>query len=568
MLGLSTLHATDLYVSPSGNDRNSGVSARPLRTLVGARDAVRKLPRHDNVDVNVYFRAGVYPFTELVEFEERDSGQGDGRVVYRALKGDRVIFDGCGYVGDWVPFDKANGIYKAHVSSKGFRQLYVNGHSATRARYPNREKADRFGPFLPVSVESVPDLVISSENWQPIGDVANGKSVELVVMAHWYQQYLHIAGFQEAGGAVSVKPYGLLGQMGKPATFYKGALFHAENALEFLDDFDEWYFDRDAQILYYKPPANSFIQDLSVGYPVSNGFVLIRGRSDMPVRNIEFNGIVFQCANWTFPTDHSLSFTQFAQPVGVSRALGDDSYPPGAISVMHARNVAFRDNVIKNVGGSGIQFYEDVDDSDVEGNRIHDVSGNAIEIDVHAMKNPPPERQSEGVVIWNNEIFRAGQSYSNGGGILAHNVRGLILEHNWIYDMPYSCVQVCDQPGGKNKDVGCGANRIRFNRIQRCVLLHDDGGGIYTLGGVQRGTVIANNYISDVKAGRWAGSYPVDHIYLDNFTTGILVYGNVVVNGRAAERNGSHDNFVVGNRQVDRTVDEQSGIKKGFLPVR
>jgi hypothetical protein len=411
-------------------------------------------------------------------------------------------------------------------------------------------------------------LIIPSENWRPIGAVSNMRNVELVVMAHWYQQFMHIADVQEAGGSVLVRPYGLLGNMGKPASFYKGSFFRAENAIEFLDDFDEWYFDRDTNVLYYKPTANSSVYDLSIGYPVANGFVLIKGRSDMPVRNIEFNGIEFQCTNWTFPTDHSLSFTQFAQPLGVSRALGDGSYPPGAITAMHARNVAFRNNVIKNVGGTGIQFYEDVDDSDIEGNRIHDVSGNAIEIDVHALKNPPPERQSEGVAIWNNEIFRVGKSYSNGGGVLAHNVRGLILEHNWLHDMPYSCVQLCDQPGGKDRDIGCAANRIRFNRIQRCVLLHDDGGGIYTLGGVQRGTVIAENFISDIRAGRWAGSYPVDHIYLDNFTTEIVVYGNVVFGGRAAERNGAHGNFVVGNGQIDRLVDEQSGVKRGFSPVK
>ncbi len=92
--------------------------------------------------------------------------------------------------------------------------------------------------------------------------------------------------------------------------------------------------------------------------------------------------------------------------------------------------------------------WSDVDDSDIEGNDFHDIAANAIEIDALATPNPPPELQSENVAIWNNGFRHAGSVYSNGGAVLAHCVKGLIVEHNDISDMPYSGMQVGDQPGG------------------------------------------------------------------------------------------------------------------------
>ncbi|MGA2660073.1 MAG: hypothetical protein ABSH34_21430, partial [Verrucomicrobiota bacterium] len=38
-----TLHASDFFVAPTGNDANPGTADRPFATLERARDAVRQL---------------------------------------------------------------------------------------------------------------------------------------------------------------------------------------------------------------------------------------------------------------------------------------------------------------------------------------------------------------------------------------------------------------------------------------------------------------------------------------------------------------------------------------------
>lgn len=560
--------ASELYVAPGGDDSADGTVGRPLRTLNGARLAVRRLAERDDKTVSVFFRGGRYPFKKTVVFEPGDSGLGTGRVLYQAFKGEPVVFDGCESVRGWSVFDRGRGIYRAKIDSEGIRQLYVSGKPAVRSRHPNSELSDPFGPFLPMRVISKSEVLVTGKDWKLAGLTGEEKGVELVVVSHWYQQYLRYAGFRTIGDDVLLELSGPAQRMNKPLPFYAGSVFRFENALEFVDQANEWFFDESSQYLYFKPAPGLVPDDSSVMFPVASSLVDMVGTVQAPIRNIEFSGITFQCSNWNFPSRRGINLTQFSQPVGLEGGERVDGYPGGMVKVYHARQVAFRNSVFRFAGASAIQFVEDVDESDIEGNKVHDVAGNAIEIDSHALRNPPHERQSEDVAIWNNEIFRVGLSYTNSGALLANNVRGLIFEHNWIHHLPYSGVQICNQPGGEGREVGCGANRIRFNRVNDCMLLHDDGGGIYSLGGVQRGSVISDNYIFNISRSRWAGDFPVESIYLDNFTSSVLVVGNVVRGGKAAELNGSRGNFLVNNVQSNSAIEVESGVRSGFKPIR
>lgn len=75
-----------LYVSPSGNDSNSGRSASsPLRTVTKAASMVRP------GDV-VYLRGGVYP----LEVKFKTSGTASNKIVWASYPGEWAIFDGSG----------------------------------------------------------------------------------------------------------------------------------------------------------------------------------------------------------------------------------------------------------------------------------------------------------------------------------------------------------------------------------------------------------------------------------------------------------------------------------------
>ena len=161
--------------------------------------------------------------------------------------------------------------------------------------------------------------------------------------------------------------------------------------------------------------------------------------------------------------------------------------------------------------------------------------------------------------------------YTNGGAILAHFVKDLIVEHNEITDMPYSGMQIGDQPKGY-QDCGCTGDLISYNHVRLTNQLHDDGGGIYTLGGQQKGTVIFENYIEHAFRSRWAGGWPVLGIYIDNYTQFIKCTRNVIehCSGGARAINHAKDNVLADNPPGDPAAREaiikNAGIKPGYSP--
>src|SRR5262245_14110730 len=97
LLACVPLHARamDLYVSPSGDDRNPGTSARPLRTLEGALEIVRRQremkPREG---ATVWLAGGGYVLQRTLRIGAEHSGHPDARIVLRAVAGEDVRISG------------------------------------------------------------------------------------------------------------------------------------------------------------------------------------------------------------------------------------------------------------------------------------------------------------------------------------------------------------------------------------------------------------------------------------------------------------------------------------------
>ena len=86
----------ELYVSPSGDDSAEGTVSAPLRTLEGARNAVRKLREGGDPEggITVYLREGVYYQPQTFEFTSADSGSEDCPITYASYNGESVTITG------------------------------------------------------------------------------------------------------------------------------------------------------------------------------------------------------------------------------------------------------------------------------------------------------------------------------------------------------------------------------------------------------------------------------------------------------------------------------------------
>lgn len=128
---------TNLYVSASGNNNNSGSLQKPYKTLHYAIAQARKMQGR----VSVIMRGGTYYLDTTVII---DAGKNKASsLTVNAYNNEKVnISAGRRLQLQWQLYH--NGIYKAAVP-KGiyFERLYINGNLRVLARYPNYNSTAR-----------------------------------------------------------------------------------------------------------------------------------------------------------------------------------------------------------------------------------------------------------------------------------------------------------------------------------------------------------------------------------------------------------------------------------------
>lgn len=185
------------YVDPAnGNDSADGAAASSsFRTITKARDTVRRLCAQMSGDIVVYLRGGTYFIDSTIAFDAADSGSQGFSVIYNAYRHERPVISGGKRIIGWTLADPAKNIYQAAVDpALDFRQIYVGGQRAIRARTPNLTDSATLGPRLK-AISTDPFTVGASE----ISAWSNLNQVECVWVAHWKDRRARIASFTTNG---------------------------------------------------------------------------------------------------------------------------------------------------------------------------------------------------------------------------------------------------------------------------------------------------------------------------------------------------------------------------------
>src|SRR5580658_4740140 len=105
---LAPIACAQIYLSPTGDDRNSGAENSPVRTLERARDLVRARNQGMTGDLTVHLRPGLYRLERPLALDARDSGTGGHNVIYQSELnsssrggGDFAMFSGGARVAGW-----------------------------------------------------------------------------------------------------------------------------------------------------------------------------------------------------------------------------------------------------------------------------------------------------------------------------------------------------------------------------------------------------------------------------------------------------------------------------------
>lgn len=550
MLMCASAWATDFYVAPDGKDGNPGTKEKPFATVEAARDAVRKINAKMTEDIMVYLRGGEYVLASAFVLDERDSGANGYRVIYKAYSGEQPVLTGARRITGWTLHNATSGIYKASVGTLEFRQLYVDGQRAIRARTPNRSNDADMGPYYRQKGWDTANKAVVV-NGAEIADWQNLRQVELVTRFQWHQQNMRIDRFVREGSDARIyiqspeRTSGAFAQLGRPNEAY-----YFENNYEFLDAEGEWYLDTATHTVYYKPRAGEDLATANVIAPAVERLLQIQGVSNA-IHDIQIQGLFFEYSTWLGPSSHGLVDWQAC-------LRNDRTGPPfpGAVHVENAGNVRIEGNVFRHLGCQGVVLHSQTWSNAIVGNLFADISANGIVVDPTWSNSG----NSTNDTIAHNYVMRCGRDYAHACGIVATYPAGLVVENNEVRDCPYTGISV--GWGWTPKDTALRDNKIRYNDVFRVCQLLCDGGGLYTLS-KQPGTHVLENWFHEIAYSAWASGSPVNGIFHDEYSSFMTTEHNVftrIPGGNIREGAGTPLKITyINNDTQDQSVKDNAG---------
>lgn len=531
------------YISPKGSDKNNGSAAQPFATFLAAQLSVRTARKnYPTAQVEVIVGAGIYFLSETLEFTPDDSGIPSAPVVWKAADGEKVIISGGKRItGKWKKLDKevwyveipeAKGwkrteeIAETYTKSPAnteinFRQLFVNGKRAIRARFPNSQQAN---PFLYAQSSSTNEIKITpgilKSSW---GEEADAQ-INLVPRWRFFNQWNDVVGVNKDSSTLRIGP------REQHFEIDKGSWFWIEGVKSELDMPGEWYLDHTLGRLYYKPLPNELMSEAEVIAPFLNRIIYLKGdvNAGTVVTNIHFKGFEFRHTTFTLGqiearvhTDGAIVFEN-AQNCRVSDCSFDNIGGYALWLHLDCRNNVFDHNSVKNSGAGGVLL---------TGARLSYMDDTKIYTRGEKAARVFPILNR----ITRNTVEHCGKIRYYGGGVHIDSrpasmamEPGNYIAHNHFSDLSRNGIFLFRNQGG---------NVVEFNEIHDCMQTTIDGAAIHfaTMNRLAAPNYILNNYLYDIWGYEQLENRPprrtlANGIFLDWATSNTTVRNNVIYN--------------------------------------
>ncbi|MBI9061887.1 MAG: discoidin domain-containing protein [Marinilabiliaceae bacterium] len=498
-----------IFVNPVGDDLADGKTPETaLKTLAGARDFIRRQGLNKNMksDLYVYLATGRYELKETVKFKPEDSGSNGYSIIYRNLSDEKPVICGGRKVEDWTKVPGQD-YYVADVSeSKGyagyFKQLYVNGVRAQLAMSNRTYRAlgapesgdiqkgkirsdiskhpTRHWWNDPETEEKFDGIEFSKDDLKK--SYSNIKDIDIYALLVFKQLQISVEQIIETDSSYIFQWKNPEFQWWTTWGDASGAMDHfIVNAIEELDEPGEWCLNTAENKVYYYPQSWEDMAMVEAYVPVVEGLIELDGKPDERIKNIQFDGLVFQYGNWTYPEKHMLGRSQ-------AEITGEyDSEMPGQIVLNYTDDIQIKNSIFRHMGSCGIQPYEGTIRTRIEGNLFYDLSAAGVSTGKWYLDKLkcPANTICTNTLIRNNVIRNIGRDYFQASAINTFAAYDVTIENNDISDIAYAGIhaRIGDKPTHHHK---IGRLTYRRNLLSRSSAMHKwgirDGGTLYTHG--------------------------------------------------------------------------------------
>jgi hypothetical protein len=609
LLAATHARAADIWVAPTGSDRNAGTTGQPLATIAAALRQARDLRRlHDasvQGGVQIWVRGGQYRLYEPIFIRPEDAGTATSPTVIEAAPGEQPVFSGGVPVMGWrkdvgkragLPSIAQGQVWVADAPRVGgqalaFRQLWVNGRKAIRARTPNNDNLPRLLSWT----------VDKQEAWIPasaVGKLRQASQLEMVLHQMWAVAVLRVKTLAVQGEKARITFRQPESQVQfehpwpRPVINGKNgsSAFYLTNAIELLDQPGEWFYDAPrGQVLYWPRPGET-MSTAKVVAPALETLVRVRGSLDAPVAYVRFKGLTFAYTTWLRPSElghvpiqagmfmldgYSLKMPGTPDKAGLENQAWIGR-PPAALELVGAHHMRFERCQFLHLASAGLDYQSGTHDDAVVGCTFRDIAGNGIQVgkfsdegtETHLPYAPTDEREiSTNELLENNLLTDCGNEDWGCVGIAAGYVRGISIRHNEVAQMPYTGISM---GWGWTKT----ANAMRDNRVQANYIHHYaqhtyDVAGIYTLS-AQPGTLITENRVDEI--GRAPYVHDPDHwfyLYLDEGSSNITVQDNWCPAEKfLANANGPGNVWKNNGPMVSEAIKQAAGLEAAYQDLK
>jgi hypothetical protein len=509
---------------------NSGKTDGPFTTLARALKAAREFSSGARTDPaqhpTIWLRGGTYFVNAPVVLTPEDS-----RLVLSAAPNERPVLSGGRPISGWKPVTVGGrNLWAAEIPQVKaghwyFRELWINGTRAVRARHPNHGY---------LGVAELPDKAPQWTEGQARfryreGDLKPGPTLtnaEVVVMSRWVESRLPIKDLDTSQRLLTFR---------KRAVFELAAddPYYIEGALELLDEPGEWYLDGTSGRLYYQPRPGETIDRSEAVAPALTQVLRVEGKPEAGrfIEGVTLRGLTFSHTEWYFAEGFSTGPNKPVidpEPKPEVGGFGQAAIGvPGAVWGEGVHNCSFTNCTFSHLGDYGLELARGCQGNHIAACEFADLGAGGIKLGETAIRASANEQSGDNEVT-RCRVHDGGKMFHSAIGIWLGQSGGNRLLHNLIHDFYYTGISI-----GWTWGYGpalAGGNRVEFNHVHHIGVKSDgdgpilsDMGGIYTLG-KQPGTTVLNNLWHDIAGLRYGGW----GIYFDEGSSGIVAESNVV----------------------------------------